>query len=349
MFELLVVACLSGQAVCAERLVPMAAPDLGNCQAAAGEASRTWAEERDLVARDVSCVATSDLPRRLEPLGVVEVAEGVYVHQGKHAIPNARNAGDLANLGFVIGGDAVAVIDAGGSRAVAERLYAAILTKTDLPVRYLILTHMHPDHALGAELFRELGAEIIGHPNLEQALANRASSYMAGFLDLLGGEAFLGTQLIGPDRSISDGTLDLGGRVLEVRSHPLAHTESDLTVLDRQTRIWFVGDLVFAGHTPALDGSLTGWQKALAEMAEEDVHQIVPGHGPAAMDWPAGADATRLYLEVLADETRAAIAVGEPMTQATHHIGESQRENWLLFDEFNRRNATAAYKELEWE
>lgn len=349
MFELIVIACLSGGTVCAERLVPIASPDLGSCQAAAAEASQAWASTHDLEPRVTACVATADLPRRLAALSVVEVAEGVFVHQGEHAIPNPRNAGDLANLGFVIGDNAVAVIDAGGSRAVAERLYAAIVAKTDLPVRYLILTHMHPDHALGAELFRELGAEIIGHPNLEQALANRASSYMAGFLDLLGGEAFLGTRLIGPDRSIKDGTLDLGGRLLDVRSHSLAHTESDLTILDRQTRTWFVGDLVFSGHTPALDGSLTGWQKALAEMAGEDVHQIVPGHGPAAMEWPAGADATRLYLEVLATETRAAIAAGEPMTQATRHIGESQRGKWMLFDEFNRRNATAAYKELEWE
>jgi hypothetical protein len=51
----------------------------------------------------------------------------------------------------------------------------------------------------------------------------------------------------------------------------------------------------------------------------------------------------------LTAETRAAIAKGERMATAIEHLGESQRLNWRLFDEFNPRNATAAYKELEWE
>ena len=77
--------------------------------------------------------------------------------------------------------------------------------------------------------------------------------------------------------------------------------------------------------------------------------RIVPGHGPAALPWPGGSDATLGYLQALAGETRTAIRRGETMNEAIRHLGESQRGNWELFDEFNPRNASAAFQELEWE
>ena len=143
--------------------------------------------------------------------------------------------------------------------------------------------------------------------------------------------------------------MDLGGRVLEVQTYQIAHTDNDLTVYDRETSTLFAGDLVFAEHTPALDGSILGWQTVLDTLSDMKVAQVVPGHGPVLRNWPAGAQPIRGYLSALTAETRAAIAAGEPMSSAIDHLGESQRGHWLLFDEFNKRNATAAYKELEWE
>ncbi|MEM7057599.1 MAG: quinoprotein relay system zinc metallohydrolase 2 [Pseudomonadota bacterium] len=277
-----------------------------------------------------------------------EVAPGVFVHRGEHAVPNPANAGDLANLGFVVGEDAVAVIDAGGSRQVAEGLYAAIRLTTDLPIRWLIVTHMHPDHGMGAELFKEAGATMVGHENLSIALANRAESYTTAMMRLMGEKAFLGTRIAVPDRTDVT-TIDLGGRTLQIQSYETAHTNTDLTILDQKTGTLFTGDLVFVEHTPALDGSILGWQAVLGRMADADIKQIVPGHGPSLMPWPKGADPTRGYLAALTEETRKAIAAGESMRRAIKHLGESQRSNWQMFDEYNKRNATAAYKELEWE
>jgi len=69
----------------------------------------------------------------------------------------------------------------------------------------------------------------------------------------------------------------------------------------------------------------------------------------ASIVWPEGGKALQRYLLILTLDTRTAIEKGDSISRAVKQIGESERENWELFDEFNPRNATAAYKELEWE
>lgn len=280
---------------------------------------------------------------------VTEIAPGVWVHKGAHAEPERANRGDIANLGFIIGDEAVAVIDAGSTPAIARDLLTAIRQRTALPVRWLILTHMHPDHALGAAVFQDAGATVIGHGKLGAGLAARADSYLAAMRLALGPDMD-GARIVTPDEGV-DGVreIDLGGRFLMLRAHPTAHTDNDLTVLDVQTGVRFLGDLLFMGHTPALDGALRGWIAEIEALAAEPAALVAPGHGPVAAPWPGASEDLTRYLATLAAETRAAIRAGRPMLGAVAEIAESERPRWLLFDAFNQRNATAAFHELEWE
>jgi glyoxylase-like metal-dependent hydrolase (beta-lactamase superfamily II) len=144
-------------------------------------------------------------------------------------------------------------------------------------------------------------------------------------------------------------TLDLGDRRLRLTAwSPAAHTDCDLTVLDETTGVLFAGDLVFMGHVPVLDGSLRGWLSILPRLAELPAKLVLPGHGPRG-PWPQALEDERRYLTVLAGDTRRLIAAGTPIAGAVPRIGQSERGRWALFDDYNPRNATAAFSELEWE
>jgi hypothetical protein len=59
--------------------------------------------------------------------------------------------------------------------------------------------------------------------------------------------------------------------------------------------------------------------------------------------------AQRRYLERLARDVRAEITNGTPLAEAVKTVASSEKDHWKLFEEYNARNATAAYQELEWE
>lgn len=277
-----------------------------------------------------------------------KVAGGVFAFQGVDELMNAANQGAISNLGVIVGTDAAAVIDSGGSLVEANALIAAIGEITNKPVRYLINTHMHPDHIFGNAAFREIGATIVGHHNLPRALEARV--YLQSFRQQIGDALMKGIEIIPPTMLVDDRLqLDLGGRVLELRAWKAAHTDNDLTVLDSATRTLFAGDLVFVGSLPTLDGSLLGWLRQMDALAAIGAARVVPGHGPVPADWPEALTAERRYFEVLAGDIRKAIADGIPLSEAVKTAGASERGNWHLFDDYNERNATAAFAELEWE
>jgi quinoprotein relay system zinc metallohydrolase 2 len=285
-----------------------------------------------------------------EPLATVEVAPGVFVHQGQIAVFNPRNRGDIANLGFVIGNDAVAVIDTGGTAEIGARLRAAIAARTSLPVRYVINTHMHPDHVLGNAAFEADHPAFVGHKKLARALAARADHYLAVNRDLLGEDAFAGTRIVPPTVAVEERmSLDLGGRALTLQAQRTAHTDNDLTVFDEATTTLFAGDLVFSGHIPALDGSLRGWLGLVEDLKRIQAARVVPGHGPASMPWPQALEPMDHYLETIAADVRADIKAGRSLADAARTAGRSEAGDWQLFDEFNARNVSAAFAELEWE
>ncbi|MFG1394998.1 quinoprotein relay system zinc metallohydrolase 2 [Xanthobacter agilis] len=284
------------------------------------------------------------------PLPVVEVAPGVYVHQAPYALALPRNLGFVGNAGFIIGRDAVAVVDTGGSLKAGEALKAAVQARTDRPVRYVINTHMHPDHVLGDAAFAGPGVTFIGHHNLPEALAARSQSYLEATRRLVGDAGAAGTRVVLPDVTVADRlTIDLGARPLLLEAWPTAHTATDLTVLDETSGTWFLGDLLFLGHVPALDGKALGWIGLLDELKRRPVARVVPGHGPASQPWPQAAEPTERYLKRLVADVRRLVRDGGTMSDAAREAGRAEAPDWALFNDFNARNATSAYHELEWE
>ena len=312
-----------------------------------GVSARRWVHAALVV---FALVGVAAGPLRAEPLAVKEIAPGVFVHEGRYEIFTPRNEGDTSNAGFIIGRDGVAVIDTGGSPRVGEALLEAIRARTQLPIKYVINTHMHPDHVFGNVAFEVEKPVFVGHAKLPRALAARADVYLGKNKELLG-DAFERTRIIPPTLLVKDKmALDLGGRTILLEAQKTAHTDNDLTVFDKQTGTLFLGDVLFAKHIPALDGSIRGWLTLLDQLkSRTDVARVVPGHGPASMEWPQALAAEHRYLAKVADDVRTFIEEGRTLAEASHEAGLSERDAWLLFKEYHARNVSAAFAELEWE
>jgi len=295
------------------------------------------------------CAGLTFAQEQHDALPVSEIMPGLFVHAGATALMTQDNDGAIANVGFIIGSDTVAVIDTGGSVREGEQLLAAIRARTDKPIRYVINTHGHPDHVFGNAAFLGDGIEFVGHKNLPRALALRGPFYVDAFRRIMG-EDLIGKVRIVPPTILVEGTLtlDLGNRNLTLRAWPTAHSDSDLTVLDEQTGTLFSGDLVFLDHVPVVDGSIRGWLTAIDALSAISAVRVVPGHGSVS-NWPDALIDEHRYLKTLASDVRKLIADGKPIAAAADTAAASERSRWKLFDDYNARNATAAFSEIEWE
>ncbi len=279
-----------------------------------------------------------------------QIAPGVYAHQGAIALMDEANAGDIANVGFIIGDKGVAVIDTGGSVEEGRALLAAIRSATDKPILYVINTHFHPDHIFGNAAFEGVGATFVGHRNMPRALQQRGAFYLKAFRSIIGDALVSEVRIIPPTLLVDDKReLDLGNRKIELQAWPPAHTDCDLTIYDPTSRVLFAGDLVFVHHVPVLDGSIKGWLADLPGLANIPATRVVPGHGPLTVPWPAALDAEKSYFERLSLDIRSMITKGDDVSEAAKAAADSQRDDWRLFDDYNPRNATAAFAEYEWD
>lgn len=348
MFEIIVTLCLlSDPTICREVLVPGAtASSRDACTAQLQTRFAAWQVDRDSFRLE----GNPECKPRGETMSFDEIGDGIYVHRAVISDPNPENRGNVSNITFVVGQSSIAVIDSGGSRLVGETLLRGIRAHSNLPISHLILTHMHPDHVLGASVFEDLGVTIVGHESLPRALADRSANYLESLEGLIGKKAFVGTKVVLPGLLVVDeDEIDLGERTLLLKAWPRAHTGTDLTVLDKSSRTLIAGDLLFHEHTPALDGSLRGWQEVLDEMIELSAETVVPGHGGPVLSWPEAAQPLTRYLKIVEADTRAEIDKGTHLGAAVENIARSEAKNWKLFEQFNPRNATIAYTELEWE
>jgi quinoprotein relay system zinc metallohydrolase 2 len=226
-------------------------------------------------------------------------------------------------------------------------LRQAIRRVTPVPVCYVINTHVHPDHVFGNAAFADDHPEFIGHARLADAMRSRGPNYLNALRRDLGDVAQQSV-IVTPTRGIAHiEELDLGSRILILRAWPTAHTDTDLTVFDTASRTLWLGDLGFVGHVPVLDGNLRGFLAVLEELRAVRADRAIPGHG-RALAWPDAIAPEQRYLSNLLADVRAAIKAKRTLTETLATVDDG-RGQWLLFDQFHRRNVTTAYAELEWD
>ena len=295
----------------------------------------------------VNCMLLAGVQAQ-ERFDVEQIADGVYLHYGSHQQINLDNQGDIANIGFIVGDDSVAVIDTGGSLSVGENLKNAIKNITDLPIKYVILTHAHPDHIFGVKAFESENSDIVGHRNLDNSLVQRGQFYRDRFI----GEGFdeqdleLLPQTVFVDKQMN---LDLGNRQIQLIAAETSHTNNDLMVFDETTKTLWTGDILFRERVPVIDGNVTGWLSTINELENDDIDYIVPGHGPIAFSFKDAFDSQQRYLNKLVIQVRELLANQGSLQQAVETVGRDEEQLWLLFNDHHGQNVSRVYTQLEWE
>ena len=212
---------------------------------------------------------------------LTKLADNVYAYVGQQdASPSHSFA---ANAGIVIGRDGVLVVDTLISATEGERFLADIRKVTTLPIKYVVNTHTHLDHAFGNCVFARLGATIISQTADRTTLQRTGAETLKGIAAFgLKPEEMVGTQIVLPTFTFSDRMqIDLGGESVELIHFAPSHTEGSMVVSIPAHKILFAGDILFTDFHPFLaDGDIAGWTRTIDALQAMDVEKIVPGHGP---------------------------------------------------------------------
>ncbi len=262
-----------------------------------------------------------------------------------------RGSEGRPNAGFIVTGDGVVVIDALASPAQGEQLVHVIRSVTREPIRWLVLTHHHPDHHFGAVVLRRAGARVIAHPDVSTGVdeQSREAAESAWTL-VVGKEQMAGFAYADvPDRAVATtDTLRLGGKTIVIAHPGEAHTAGDLIVWLPAERVLFAGDLLIEdGVTMVVDGSGKGLLAALDTLAALAPRIAVPGHGAIPADPQALIGRTRDYMERLRAAMRGAIERHRSLNRALDSLPPADEGRPVSLHSRERRNANRVYLEVE--
>jgi glyoxylase-like metal-dependent hydrolase (beta-lactamase superfamily II) len=281
------------------------------------------------------------------PLPTRELARGVYAVVGD----TGRGSEGRPNAGFIVTSEGVVVIDALASPRDGERLLETIRKTTTQPVKWLVLTHHHPDHHFGAIVLKRAGAKIIAHPD-RRTLASEGGedALIADWVRVVGLDAMRGFEFADtPDRPVTGtDTLRLGGRTIVITHPGAAHTAGDLMIWLPRERVLFAGDILIEdGVTMVVDGSSRALLGALDAIDSLHPTVAVPGHGAIPKDPTALVSLTRRYVTGLEADMRAAVEKGVPMKRAMAALPPADENRPVSLASRKRRNAVRVYLEEE--
>jgi glyoxylase-like metal-dependent hydrolase (beta-lactamase superfamily II) len=248
--------------------------------------------------------------------GITEIARDVWV------IPD-RRVPLVPNIGVIVGEEAVLVVDTAMGPANGGRVLAAAREKAQGKRLLLTITHFHPEHGFGAQVFRE-EATIVYNRAQRDELHDKGAGYVELFRTFgpAVAAALEGVELVDP-HDVYDGEteLNLGGRTVQLRTWGVAHTRADQVVFLPDERILFTGDLVeerifpIYPYFPPEDADVNGsrWIEVLSRLERLDPRVVVPGHG--AVGDVSIIAAAREFHELLRAETLRLAAEGHDVDE----------------------------------
>ena len=241
-----------------------------------------------------------------------EVVPGIY---------HARGTGSLAvgsHGAVIVNEDDVLLVESHISPAAAHAVVNEIEALTDKPVRYVVNTHFHFDHAHGNQIYPP-DVHVIGHEVTREMLVNGGSmgrsyqTFLGGLpaqiaaleeriegiedeeerTEAEGTLAYMknyqagqeATVPTGPNTTLSERmTLFRGDREIRLLFFGRGHTGGDVVVHLPAERVIVTGDLLVPGLPFMGDGYLDEWVETLEHLKGLEFDWVLPGHGSPFQD-----------------------------------------------------------------
>ena len=238
---------------------------------------------------------------------------------GGDTLPSSYGTNAVA----VIGERAILLVDPLIAPSHGRLIETALRRHTDAPVRYVVFTHHHTDHSLGAAVFEDRGAALIGHRACRERMAEEHPDLIAARQAQPGmAELFADARPVLPSITFDDGlVLHVGGVEVEIWHPGWAHTPGDAFLFVPNARVAICGDLLFAGyHHNYEHASLPGVREGLRALRALDADVFIPGHGaPGGLDL---LDAQGAYHDTVAAIVAEAMEAGRDDEAAAAAIRE---------------------------
>jgi cyclase len=268
-----------------------------------------------------------------------KVKEGIYVYA---AVLNE------ANSTIVLSQEGVVLIDTGQSPKDSHVVMAAVKKLTSQPVRYIIHTEPHPDHAMGDFVFSP-PALVIGHAGSTDSMKASESFSPARIEKLMSTSpemraAFNGFRLVTPQIEYRDRlSLKVGERALELYYLKNVHSEADTAIWLPQERVLFtaasVGVKRFGNHRPFV--SIPDTLSAIKMMKGLNPEVVIPGHGdPGTVKI---LDDMESYYNKLMDGVGQMVKEGKSLDEIKKELKIPGTEDWEGKDRLGN-NIEAAYR-----
>ncbi len=302
------------------------------------------------------------------------LAEGVY------AAIAIQGGAAFSNAGIIDLGERTLVFDTFDNPKAAVDLKAAAEQLTGRPARHVIISHAHPDHWMGNQVFADHASIITTHDIREQMLpfAEPIRALKANPAELLDAlrrdrerletepderkrvslrislarsqhdlDALPGLELRFPDQTFEHRLIFHGTRrTAELITQGKGHTESDCYLLLRADKVAFIGDLGFFASQPFMVYcDPQAWIAQLDGMERWEVETFVPGHGPLGTKGDIALQ--RRYIQVLDELVMRVINAGGSVDDALQQPLPAPFDAWLMGG-MNRweANVRSAYKRL---
>ncbi|ELX09319.1 beta-lactamase domain containing protein [Janthinobacterium sp. HH01] len=273
----------------------------------------------------------------VRPEALIEVSPGVYVIEDKEHVFL------VPNVTIISGQDAVLVVDTGLGTKSAQLVLETAKRIANGRKIYLTITHFHPEHGFGAQVFKGQ-ATIIYNRAQRDELFKKGPAFRTLFSEKLGvTQAMKDVRLVAPDVVYeNEAYIDLGERIVKLNYYQAAHTLGDQVVSIPAQGVVILGDLLETRSFPIMpwfpeledtDVDPLNWREIFRKVAATNPRIVIPGHGPIgnADDLAAAAS----HMDIARAEVAQRCATGTPLAQIQKELVpvlSAQHSDWDLKD-----------------